>query len=270
MQGIKDLFTAVFYTPLFNALIFLAWLIPGHSIGWAIIALTILIRAALLPSSIKTLEHQGRMRALQPKMDDLKKVHANDKNAHSKALMELYASEKVNPLGGCLPSLVQLPILLVIYRVFIHGLNTDQFNLLYSFTKHMDTINTLWLGIDLAHPEKWVMPVLAGALQFVQARQMAPLTSTASTGNSDADSSAQMMTKQMMYIFPFMTIFIARSLPAALSLYWITFSLFTIVQQWWFFRKNAHLLAEGKLPKPDIKTKEGVTVTIRQKGEDKE
>ncbi len=259
---LNSIFVPLLYQPLFNALVFLAWLIPGHSIGWAIIALTVLIRLLLLPSANQTFAQQARMKALQPKLNDLKEKHGEDKQAHSKALMELYAAEKFNPFGGCLPSLVQLPILIVLYRVFVGGLNTDHFNLLYSFTPHMDTINALWFGLDLTKPNPIILPVLAGIAQFFQARQMSSLTA-APSGKGDAEDVSAAMSKQFMYIFPIMTIFIARQLPAAMSIYWIIFSLFSIVHHWWYFRDDRNL------PEPGVsKTKEGVTVSVRQRKED--
>ncbi len=261
MKLLHDFFTAILYQPLFNALIFLAWLIPGHSIGWAIIALTILIRLLLLPSSVKTLEQQRRMRVIQPKMNELKEKHGDDRAAHSKAVMELYAAEKISPVGGCLPMLIQLPVLLVLYRVFIHGLNTDQFNLLYSFTPHMATINTHWLGLDLAKPERWVLPILAGLLQFIQTKQILPATQRV---RSDLENTptGDAMTAQMMYVMPLVTVFIARSLPAALGIYWVATTAFMVAQQTWFLRQPL-----APLSNKVTDNKSGVTVTIRQKGE---
>lgn len=263
MNFFHDLFTYALYQPLLNALIFLAWLIPGHSIGSAIIALTIIIRLALLPSSIKTLEQQRRMKALQPKIDALKDKHGNDKAAHSKATMELYASEKVNPLGSCLPTLLQLPILLVLYQVFIHGLKVEEYRLLYPFTPHMDGINTHWLGLDLTKPESWVLPVLAAGLQYLQARQMSQLTpQPASTKDGQPDIS-QAMSKQMLYFMPLMTYFITLRLPAALGLYWVATTLFMVAQQAWFMRQPIPQFSNTLVTKKD-----NISVTIRKKGEE--
>jgi YidC/Oxa1 family membrane protein insertase len=265
MNYLHDFFTYALYQPLFNALIFLAWLIPGHSIGSAIIALTIIIRLALLPGSIKTMEHQRRMKALQPRIDALKDKHGDDKAAHSKATMELYASEKINPLGGCLPTLIQLPILLVLYRVFIQGLNASGFSLLYRFTPHMDSINTHWFGIDLTKPEHWVLPVLAAGLQFFQAQQMSKLTPMpASTGKDGQPDLSQAMSKQMLYFMPLMTFFITVRLPAALGLYWVATTLFMVAQQAWFLSQPMPEISNTMVTKKD-----NISVTIRKKGEEK-
>ncbi len=262
----KDFFNSIFvpllYQPIFNALIFLAWLIPGHSIGWAIIGLTVLIRLLLLPTANQTFVQQARMKALQPKVDALKDIHGHDKAAHSKATMELYAAEKFNPLGGCLPSLIQLPILIVMYRVFVDGLTTEHFSLLYSFTPHMSDINTSWLGFNLTKPDLWILPILAGLGQYFQAKQMADMNKPVD-GKVDPNDMTAAMSKQFMYLFPIMTIFIARSLPAAMSVYWIIFSLFSVVHHAWYFR------TERALPAPKVNnTKDGVTVSVRKKSED--
>lgn len=262
MDAVKNFFNGIFvpllYRPLFNALIFLAYVIPGHSIGWAIIVLTVLIRLALLPSTIKTLEQQRRMREVQPKLDDLKSRHGADKAAYSKAMMELYAAERISPLGGCLPTLIQLPVLVVLYQVFIHGLSTDQFNLLYSFTPHLETINTHWFGLDLTKPEPWVLPLLAGAFQFLQGRQLMAL----SPASKDPNDTAAMMQKQMMFISPLITLFITRSVPAALGLYWVVFSLFSVIQQAYYLKNNPTGKVRAAMP-----GKSGVMVTVRHKND---
>lgn len=268
MDAIKSFFTAILYQPLFNALIFLAWLIPGHSIGWAIIALTIVIRLLLLPSSLKVLEHQRRLKVLQPKVDALKEKHGSDRTAHSKALMELYAAEKVSPFASCLPMLVQLPIFIVLYQVFIHGLSTDQFNLLYSFTPHMDSVNTLWYGLDLTKAEPYVMPLIAAGLQYLTARQtqeLSPVPSAPAKKGDDAmPDVSQMMGKQMLLIAPLMTYFITLRVPAALGLYWVATTLFMYLQQAWYLRRPLPKISNS------VKTKDNVTVTIRTKGESNE
>lgn len=265
MEAIGSFFTTVLYQPLFNALMFLVWLIPGHSIGWAIILLTLVVRFALLPTSAKNFEHQRRMKALQPKLNDLKERHGKDQASHSKAVMELYASEKVNPLSGCLPLLVQLPILIVLYRVFLGGLAEDNFNLLYSFVPRLEHINTHWLGLDLTKPEKYVLPLLAGLTQWYQTKQMQMFTPLASPVKKDGDAGSpedfsQTMAKQMLLIGPAMSFFITFTLPAALGLYWVATNTFMIVQQLYFMTKPEPQLTNS------LKTKDDVTVTIRSKG----
>lgn len=277
MDAIKQFFFTILYQPLFNVLIFLAWLIPGHSIGWAIIALTIIIRVLLIPSTNKMLEHQRQLKALQPKLEALKAQHGDDKQAHQKAMMELYAAERVSPLGGCVTSLIQIPLLLGIYQVIMNGVNGGTSDILYSFIPHIQP-SQYWFGIDMTRPEPWILPLVVAALQFIQIKQTT--TVTQASGNSEADQATQMITKNMMYIFPVFLWYAARSFPAGLALYYAVFSLFLIIQQAIYLRtphKAVKVGPDGLIvedssariaSKSEIKSetkKGGVTVTVRRK-----
>lgn len=275
MAFLKGILKAILYKPLFNALIFLVWLIPGHNIAWAIIVLTVIVRLILLPSSLKAARAQQRMKDLQPELKKIQDRYKDDKQKQSQAIMEFYKENKVNPLGSCLPLLIQFPILIVLYYVFINGLSTARFDLLYSFTPHSDVLNTVWLGLDMAKPDRYILPVIAGILQFIQSRQMAPPKPKA---GQSSDPTA-MVSSQMMYLLPIFTIFIAGRLPAALPLYWIITNGFGIAQQWWVSREESPAIKKAKaLDEPSViekieeKTKDisksvkhGVEVTVRRK-----
>lgn len=231
----KNLLKIIIYKPLYNLLVFFAWLVPGHSIGWAIIFLTILIRLILLPSSIKASRAQVKLQLLQPEMNRIRK-EIKDQQEQGRALMALYKKEGVSPFSSCLPLLIQLPILFILYRVFLninnYGINAYD---LYSFTPHLDKVNSYFFGLDLSKPELWILPILAGLSQFVLSKMMMPsLPQTKASDDKkgfDPTDTMQMANKQMIYIFPLVTIFIARSLPAALALYWTVTTLFGILQQ---------------------------------------
>ena len=156
MVFLKSIISAVLYQPLLNALIFLVWLIPDHNVGWAIIILTVIIRIILLPSSMNATRQQKKMRDLQPEISELQSKYKDDKQKQSQELMKFYKEKKINPLGSCLPLLVQMPILIILYYVFRNGLDTSRFSLLYSFVPQPEYIKTVFLGIDLAKPEKEV------------------------------------------------------------------------------------------------------------------
>lgn len=274
MGFIKSILKKILYQPLFNALIFLVWLIPGHNVGWAIVILTVIIRIILLPSSMNATRQQKKMRDLQPEIKELQDKYKDDKQKQSQELMKFYKDKKINPLGSCLPLLVQMPILIILYYVFRNGLTTARFDLLYQFMPRPEFIKTIFLGINLSKPDKWILPIIAGGLQFVQGWQIAPPTPKGEKGQD----MSQMMTKQMLYLMPLFTIFIAGRLQAALPLYWIVTSVFTIVQQWYVLKGNPK--SEAQNPK-QIKTKQekkeekrdkkarkhGVEVTVRKKGD---
>jgi len=270
MIAIKSFLKLILYKPLFNALIFLVWLMPFHNVGLAIIILTIIIRLILLPSLLKATRQQKRMRDLQPEIAEIQKRYKDDRQKQSQELMAFYKRNKVNPIGSCLPLLIQLPILLILYYVFINGLNTARFDLLYPFTPRPESINTLFLGLDLAKPDRFILPLIAGVLQYFQSRQLMPQTkSDKGASGSTGQEMQAMIGKQMMYLMPVFTVIISGRLPAALPLYWSVTTLFMIAQQWWVFRENPK--SKSQISKLETKEgpktiiKKGVEVTVRRK-----
>lgn len=283
----KEFIKAILYTPLYNLLILLVFLTPGNNVGVAIILLTVMIRLALVPSMNKAYKSQRELKALQPKMDEIRQKYSKEEQAQK--TMELYKEHQVNPFGSCLPLLIQLPIIWVLYRVFQVGLDTSRFDLLYSFMPKPEAVNTMFLGIDLAHPDKYALPIIVGLLQLYQMWQMQGYTGqqVKKTGDQQADMTA-MMTKQMMYMTPIMTLIIAMRLPAALPLYWGVTTLFTIAHQWWYFGRKRDEKNVGHSAVIEVKDKKGeakqiekpktlgkkiksknkdVVVTVRRKGE---
>ena len=267
MSAIKDFFNITLYEPLYNVLMYLVAVVPGHSVAVAVIIITIVIRFILYPSSKKALIAQKRIRQLQPKLEEIKKQYKGDAAAQNKALMEFYKEENVNPLGSCLPLLIQMPVFFVLYRVFynysLHGIDLGS---LYSFIPKPTTVNTMFFGIELAKKDLYILPILTGALQYWQSKQLMP-NKSATGGKPDP---TEAISRQMMYIFPVLIFVTARSLPAALPLYWSVNSLFSIVQQWYLLREKTEALEEKleHLEKPDkVEYSRGkdVSVTIRKK-----
>lgn len=265
----KAFLKLILYRPLFNALMILVFIIPGHNVGWAIIALTIIIRIILLPSSLNALRQQKRMQELQPDIQEIQTKYKDDKAKLAEELTRFYKTNKINPLGSCLPLLIQLPILFMLYYVFMNGLSTARFDLLYAWMPRPESVQTFFFGLDLSKPDRWILPIIAGALQFVQAWQIMPKVQPKT---KEGPQITQMMGKQMMYLMPVFTIFIAGRLPAALPLYWIVTTLFAIGQQWWVYRKP---ISNSQFPISKIETKKiekktvkkGVEITVRRKGE---
>ncbi len=233
------LYNNILYRPLFNILVSIYNIFPLKDIGWAIILITVLIRAILYPLSRSSIQSQKKLQTLKPKIDELKNKYKDDQEAFGRASMELYRREKINPAASCLPLLIQFPILIAVYGVFRVGLTSNNFDLLYSFVQNPGTINSLFLGlIDLAKPNT-VLAILAGVGQFVQSRMVLNLNKkkgdpAPKSGNNIADA----MSKQMVYVMPFFTFFIGLSLPSGLALYWIISILFTILQQYLVFVKK--------------------------------
>ncbi len=229
-------FTSLFYKPLYNLLFFFISVLPGNSLGLGIIAVTILVRLLLLPLSAQGVRAQRELQVLQPEIDRLRGEHKDNPEELNKQIMALYQEHKVNPLGSCLPLLIQLPVLFIIYRVFNSGIQATDHSLLYSFVHAPDQVNTMFLGMDLHHPSI-VLAVVSGVLQFVQTWQLMRRQQPKPAGGTVATPDSAQQTNQMvMYLMPLLTVFIGSRFPAGLAVYWVITTLFSIVQQWWLFR----------------------------------
>lgn len=238
-------FTVIFYQPLYNLLFYFIHILPGESMGLGIIALTILIRLALLPLSAQGVRAQRELQFLQPKMDELRAKYKDQPDELNKQIFALYQEHKVNPLGSCLPLLIQLPILIVLYQVFMSGIQADNLNMLYSFVSAPENLNHYLFGIDLRN-SNLILAIISGAAQFVQTWQLMrkqPTTNKAveKTTESSVKDASQQMNKVMMYLMPLFMVYIGTRLPAALALYWTVSTLFQVVQQWWLFRTKPEI-----------------------------
>ncbi len=234
-------FNVILTQPILNLLMWLYDVVPGQDIGIAIIILTIIVKILLFPLAQKQIKQQKALQDLQPKIDEVRKTYKDDKEEQARRLMSLYKTEKVNPAASCLPLLIQLPIFIALFHVLRSILgDADLGGMLYSFVPHPGQINPTFLGfVDLQSPN-YVIAIIAGAVQFVQAKQIMSRGATkpppkeveGKPGAKD-ESMAAMMNKQMVYMMPVITIVIGFSLPGALILYWLTMSVLTVVQQWY-------------------------------------
>lgn len=221
------LYTEILWRPLFNGLVFLYNIVPGQDLGLAIIALTVVIRVVLFPVFWKGQKAQAQMARIQPELKKIQQEHKNNREAQSKALMEFYAREKVNPFSGCLLLLLQLPILIALLRVFQSGLEPEQLQYLYSFVANPGAINTIGFRLlDLAKGNL-VLGAIAAISQFYQTK----LTIAKQPVAKDANDFARIMQWQTLYLFPLLILGWSYSLPAALTLYWTASNMFAIVQE---------------------------------------
>ncbi len=232
-MNIGHIFNLILVYPLLNLLVFFYHYIPD--IGVVIILITVLVRLILLPSFHKSLKQQKAMAELQPKMNAVKEQFKDDKEGQAKALMELYKEHKVNPLSSCLPLLVQLPLLIALYQVFIQSLNGSQLTGLYSFIADPGKINPVFLHwLNLSH-NNISMAILAGLLQYWQSKIMLPK-------NKPADATTKMMQYQTLYFLPAVTILLGSRFPAGLTLYWVVTTLFGVGQQYYLLRNEEKIV----------------------------
>ncbi len=230
------MFQTTIIAPLTNALVFLTSFLAGN-IGLAVIALTILVKLILLPFSFATTKNQIAMKKLQPLIDDIRKAHP-DKTIQTQKIMELYKEHNTNPLSGCLPLLIQLPIIIGLYQVFLVGVTVDS-GLLYSFVHAPAHLTNTFLGIDLT-AKSLILAIIAGVTQYFQLKLSPSMQDTPISKDTEPDMQTvmmQSMQKTMKYSLPIMIAFFSWVVPAAVALYWITTNLFTIAQEYWINKK---------------------------------
>lgn len=246
------LYQVIFYQPVLNVLAFLY----NHTadLGVAIILLTVVIKLILWPLSKKSIKSQAELQALQPKIDELKKKYGDDKAGLGQATMDLYKEHKINPLSSCLPLLIQLPFLFAVFKVLRVGLSED-LDLVYSFLVKPENIQAISFGfMDLSKPVIY-LAVLAGLAQFVQSKMMLAKQKKANIGEEKGkeENMASIMSKQMTYIFPVMTVIFGLSLPGGLTLYWFMFTALTVLQQFITLRKEKNKIPSGPIEGEIIK-----------------
>ena len=178
--------------------------------GITIIVFTIIVKLCLYPLYIKQTKSMARMSQVQPKMAALQKKYAGDKETLNIKMAELYKDEKFNPMGGCLPMLIQMPIIMGLFALLRNPMAyMPNDNMLFAVHEQF-----LWI-MDLSQPDKWILPILAGIATFI-----AFSFNQQPTGGVGAQAQMGGMMKMMKYIFPVMIIWMGRSFPAGLALYW--------------------------------------------------
>jgi YidC/Oxa1 family membrane protein insertase len=227
---LKQLWVGILYRPIYNTLIFLASVIPGHDIGLAIILLTIIVRTILLVPSQKSMKSQKKMQEIQPRLEKIKEKYKGDKQKIAMETMAVWKEAKVNPMGSCLPILLQFPFLIALFYVVKGGLNPDNAYLLYSQYSNfqLHDINVNFLGIlDLTKINLYVLPLVIGGLQFIQMK----LSMAKKGPKKEEKKEMAMATSTMTYIMPVMIAVFTASVPAGVGIYWGTSTIYGIIQQ---------------------------------------
>ncbi len=236
-QGIIGwIWITIFYQPIYNSLIFIMSLVPGHGLGLGIILLTILIRTILLIPNQKALVAQRKMQDVQPKLDKIREKYKDNQEMIGKETLAVMQEHKVNPLGSCLPMLIQFPLLIALYYVVKDGLNPDNAYLLYDGLKNFDynSISVIFLGIlDLTKINTILLPLFVGGLQFTQMKLAFARTKKNQTNDNKPAKKTQMDTasNMMLYFMPVMIAIFTASVPAGVGIYWSASTAYGIIQQ---------------------------------------
>lgn len=259
MGGIIDLFNLVFMGPVVNLLVLIfqglqALHIPG-ALGFAIVILTVVVRILVWPFMSSQIKATKKMSDLKPHLDELKKKHKDDKKALASAQMALYKEHGVNPAGGCLPALIQIPVFIALYQSIINilpgsGGHIDQINSLLYFPqfKLPATLDPSFLGLNLGFkPSEFgshgvyllLVPLITALLTFVQSKMAMPVpikhykTDSPKEGKEKEglEESMGQVQSQMVFMMPLMIGYFAFSFPIGLAIYWNTYTILGIIQQ---------------------------------------
>ncbi|HTL13557.1 MAG TPA: membrane protein insertase YidC [Thermomonas sp.] len=189
--------------------------------GWAIVLLVVLIKAALYPLSAAQYKSMAKMRKFQPRIEQLKERYGEDKQKFQMAMLELYKKEKINPAGGCLPILVQMPVFLALYYVLVEAVELRQAPWIAG-----------WINDLTARDPYFVLPVVNAAIMLLTQR-MTPMVGM------------DPMQKKMMQFMPLVMAVMFAFFPAGLVLYWVTNGALGMLQQWWNTRRYADAPAKA-------------------------
>ena len=233
-------FTTIIYQPFYNGFIFLIGTLSFFDAGVIIIIFTIIIKLILLPLSIKASKAQLEMKGHEKNLNEIKERHKDNKEELNKKTLEYYKEKGVNPFTSIFIILIQLPILIGLYRVFIKsGLPKISTTLLYSFFSSYASIvpNMMFLGLINISQKSLILAVIAGITTYFQIS-----FATAQVGPASSDKQndiARAMSMQMKYVFPILMTYIAYIISSAVALYLITSNIFSIVQEM-YIRKKYH------------------------------
>lgn len=191
-----------------------------HNYGIAIILLTMLIKLIFWPLSQKSYRSMEQMKRIQPMIQKLRDKYADDKEAMNKEIMALYKTYKVNPAGGCLPMVVQIPVFFGLYKALLGSIELRH----AAFITHLPFTNLVWLADLSAKDPYYITPLIMGATMFLQ-QKMTP------TGGDPTQA-------KIMLIMPVVFTFLFLNFPSGLVVYWLVNNVLSITQQWWMMRSS--------------------------------
>ncbi len=235
MPGITELWNLLIMEPMLNLLMLLYALLFNNFV-LAIVGLTIVVRLITFPLTQRQIRSMKAMQDLQPEIQKLQKKYKKDREKISAATMELYKKHGVNPMMGCLPMLVQMPIWIGLYQSIYQALGStpEQFiglsqrlyhsiPVMYNIATNSIPLNSQFLWLHLGRPDPfYVLPVLVVAIFWLQQKL---------TAQPAADPSQAQMTQTMQYMMPIMFGFITLQVASGLAVYWVASGVLQIVQQ---------------------------------------
>lgn len=228
-----EFFHTVLFTPIYNLLMGLTAVMPAHDIGLAVVVVTIIVKVLLMPLSFSALRTQKAIRVLEPKLKELRETHKDDKEKQAREMLALYKEHKINPFAGFLTLLIQLPIIISLYWVFVSSdLLSVDVSLLYSFVAAPQGISPVFLGIFAVTGASIVLSVLAAATQAAYAWLAIPMPEKSDKKKPDMQADfGRAMAIQMRFMLPIFIGIAAYLTSVAVALYFITSNVVSLIQE---------------------------------------
>ncbi len=226
------LFNLLISTPFYNGFILLMNLLPFFDAGMIIIIFTVIVKFILLPLSIKASKSQMQMKTAERDLKQIKEKYKDNKEEEARKTMEYYKEKGINPFAGFFILLIQFPIIIGLYRVFLRsGLPKINQSLLYSFVKAPASVNMVFLHFVNISQKSILLAIIAGITTYIQIA-LASGSNTQSQGDF-----AKAMNMQMKFFFPALIVFISYSISSAVALYILTSNIFAILQEIYIKKK---------------------------------
>jgi YidC/Oxa1 family membrane protein insertase len=266
-----ELWNTVIFEPVLNSLIALSTYLASN-FGWAIIVLTVIVRLALFPLTVRQTRSTKAMQSLQPKMQELQKKYARNQQKLQQEMMKLYKEAGINPLGCIWPMLIQLPIWIALYQSIMQAMATTPENLLnlsqhlYSWSAVSQAVplsdRFLWLRLSRPDPN-FILAVLVGGTMWIQQKMVTPPTT---------DPRQQSMTSMTTLMMPLMFGMFTLSFPSGLALYWVVSNIIGIVIQYFVAGGWGYLITPKpspaqKMPSPELQQSSKVTKKASEQSE---
>ena len=235
---ISSVWHELFFNPIYNGLVLLIDVVPRGDVGLAIILLTICVKVALLPLSIKAARTQRGMRDIEPKLNEIKERHKDDRETLARETFALYKEAGVNPFASIALLFIQIPVVIALYlSVYTrNGIHLPAINtaILYSFVSAPHTTSMLFLDLVNIATKNIFLAALAGVTQFFQVYLTFPKPPAKKEGDKPSlkDDFAHSMHLQMRYVMPMLIFFFAYSASATVALYFIVSNIMGIVQEY--------------------------------------
>lgn len=268
----NNFFSTLFYAPVYNLFVLLISNIPWHSLGLAIIFITLIIRLIILVPQHHILVNGRKMQAIQPKIKEIQEKYKWDQAKIWMELLELYKKEKVNPMWSCFPLLLQLPLLIVLYWIISWITSAANYYYLYSPLKDFDIAsinsNFLWLNLIKQEWKSWlILAILIWVAQFIQIKMSLSFTQKKKDHGKIVEKEVKVddpvsefmpdpniMNAFMLWWMPTMLAFSSYFFPSWVGIYWLIWTLFTLVQQY---------VVNKMTDKKDLKTKEWHEIIVK-------